>query len=57
MFDRFETGGSEPEQSGMGLGLAIVKEIVELHKGEIRVHSQLGKVSIFTFLLPRKEFT
>ena len=57
VFDRFETGGSEPEQSGMGLGLAIVKEIVELHKGKIRVHSQLGKGSTFTFLMPRKEFT
>lgn len=57
VFDRFETGGSEPKQSGMGLGLAIVKEIVEVHKGEIRVHSQLGKGSTFTFLLARKEFT
>jgi signal transduction histidine kinase len=55
VFDRFETG-SEREQSGLGLGLAIVKEIVELHKGEIRVQSELGKGSTFTFVLPRKEF-
>lgn len=55
VFERFETG-SESERSGMGLGLAIVKEIVELHKGEIRVQSELEKGSTFTFLLPRKQF-
>jgi signal transduction histidine kinase len=56
VFERFETG-SEPEHSGLGLGLAIVKEIVELHKGEISVQSEVGKGSTFTFLLPRKEFS
>lgn len=56
VFERFETG-SEPEQSGMGLGLAIVKEIIELHKGEIRVESEIGKGSTFTFVLPRTEFS
>jgi len=52
VFDRFETT-SEPERSGLGLGLAIVKEVVELHKGEIRVQSEVGKGSTFTFVLPR----
>ena len=56
VFERFETG-PEREQSGMGLGLAIVKEIVELHKGEIRVESEVGKGSTFSFVLPRKEFS
>jgi two-component system, OmpR family, phosphate regulon sensor histidine kinase PhoR len=56
IFERFETG-SEPEQSGLGLGLAIVKEIIELHRGEISVQSELGKGSTFTFLLPRTEFS
>lgn len=54
VFERFETG-SDPKQSGMGLGLAIVKEIVELHKGEVRVQSEVGEGSTFTFLLPGKE--
>jgi two-component system, OmpR family, phosphate regulon sensor histidine kinase PhoR len=56
VFERFETG-SESQQSGLGLGLAIVKEIIELHKGEIRVQSEVGNGSTFTFVLPRKEFS
>ena len=56
VFERFETG-SEPEQSGLGLGLAIVKEIIELHKGEIQVESEVGKGSTFLFVLPHKEFS
>jgi signal transduction histidine kinase len=51
VFERFETD-SEPERRGIGLGLAIVKEIVELHKGKIRVESQVGKGSSFTFVIP-----
>ncbi len=52
VFDRFETS-SEPERSGLGLGLAIVKEVIELHMGEIRVQSEVGKGSTFTFVFPR----
>jgi two-component system, OmpR family, phosphate regulon sensor histidine kinase PhoR len=51
VFDRFETVGPT-ERRGIGLGLAIVKEIIELHGGEIRVQSQLGKGTTFTFVLP-----
>ncbi|MBI1258552.1 MAG: PAS domain S-box protein [Chloroflexi bacterium] len=37
---------------GTGLGLSITKEIVELHGGEIEVHSQIGAGSNFCFWLP-----
>jgi signal transduction histidine kinase len=51
IFERFETD-SQPQKRGIGLGLAIVKEIVELHRGEIRVESVVGKGSTFFFVIP-----
>jgi signal transduction histidine kinase len=51
VFERFETA-SDPEKRGIGLGLAIVKEIVDLHKGELRVESEVGRGSTFTFIIP-----
>lgn len=44
------TGG----EKSVGLGLAIVKRIIEGHKGEITVQSELGKGTIFSFTLPVK---
>jgi len=40
-------------RQGTGLGLAIIKHIVEQHKGEITVRSQLGEYTVFSFWLPR----
>lgn len=51
IFERFETD-SQPERRGIGLGLAIVKEIVELHNGQLRVESEVGKGATFTFTIP-----
>jgi two-component system phosphate regulon sensor histidine kinase PhoR len=39
------------EQGGSGLGLAIVKHIIEAHKQEVFVESELSKGSTFSFTL------
>ena len=41
---------------GLGIGLSLVHEIIQLHRGEIQIESELGKGSVFTVLLPISEF-
>ncbi len=54
VFNRFfQVDGSHTRESeGTGIGLALTKELVELHKGEIRVESKEGEGATFTVLLP-----
>jgi len=54
LFDRFyQVDGSHTRESeGTGIGLALTKELVELHKGKIKVDSNEGEGTTFTVLLP-----
>ena len=51
IFDKFVQVPDAPT-GGAGLGLTISKSIVEAHGGQIRVESQLGRGTTFTFTLP-----
>ncbi len=42
---------SSREKGGTGLGLAIVKHIINRHRGDFRIESELGKGSTFTFVI------
>ena len=55
VFDRFrqEHTGATRRYGGLGLGLAIARHLVELHGGEIAVHSEgHGRGARFTLRLP-----
>ena len=53
VFDRFYSNRNHgKEHNGAGLGLAISKEIIEHHKGNIWVKSQVGEGTCFSFSLP-----
>lgn len=54
IFDRFYqiVNTDSVKLVGTGIGLALVKSIVDQHKGQITVWSEIGKGSVFTIRLP-----
>lgn len=50
IFDRFhQVAGTE---GGTGIGLSLAKELLQLHKGQISVQSEMGKGSSFRVSIP-----
>ncbi len=53
VFGRFQqVGPKERRRGGSGLGLTICKQFAEMHGGDVRVESQLGRGSTFFLELP-----
>jgi signal transduction histidine kinase len=51
---KFRKNGTAGEH-GTGLGLILCKDLIEMNGGQIRVESQVGKGSTFTFTLPKEK--
>ncbi|MDT0646295.1 PAS domain S-box protein [Zunongwangia sp. F260] len=53
IFKRFYRvdGNNEETYSGFGIGLYLANEIIQRHSGSLRVKSEMGKGSVFTFTL------
>ena len=52
LYEPFHRGGNVQDIPGTGLGMALVKQLVDLHRGELHVHSEVGRGTCVTLILP-----
>ncbi len=52
VFEPFFTSG---KRNGTGLGMAICKNIIERHRGEIHLTSEVGEGTIVSIWLPKSQ--
>jgi signal transduction histidine kinase len=59
VFDRFKQVQADDAKhsGGSGLGLAICKALIELHRGQIGLESEVNKGSTFSLFIPTEERT
>ena len=50
-FQRVNTGNVK-RAKGFGIGLSYVKTVIEMHKGLVKVESEVNKGSQFQLLIP-----
>ncbi len=51
----FYTSNGTAQEQGTGLGLMLCKEFLAKNNGHLRIQSEIGKGSIFSFTLPKQE--
>ena len=57
VFNEYYTSKGTANESGTGLGLMLCKEFLAKNGGQMKVESQEGKGSTFSFTLPRSEYS
>ena len=54
IFERFESRSHGSKHRGAGLGLSIVKSLVDLHSGDIKIDSEVGRGTLVTVRFPER---